>query len=160
HKHTWKNDHQNKRIFSTQCQHFIACSNGTTNRLKISCHQCTTLLFDHGFRQATKCKQLEDVNYCHENYSCWNPILGKLYVCFLGLKEIIETSDAMNTPCVKYAVGVLSGKHKGLGIFNGLIEATMSRLSHEERGVEMQNFEYSPAFNEFFHILGIYSPQA
>jgi len=68
--------------------------------------------------------------------------------------------DAKNTPCVKFAKGVLSGKYKDLKVFTGLVEAMVSKTDREERGIGMQNFHYPPAYDEFIHIVNIHSPRA
>lgn len=42
----------------------------------------------------------------------------------------------------------------------GLVEASVQKLGKEERGVGMQNFSYTPAYDEFVHILSIHSKRA
>lgn len=68
--------------------------------------------------------------------------------------------DAHNSPCVRYAVAVLSGKYNDTNVFGSLLQAIMSKLDREERGVGMQNFKYPPAYDEFMHILNIKCPAA
>jgi hypothetical protein len=67
--------------------------------------------------------------------------------------------DARTTPCVWYAQGVLSGKYDNK-VFDGLIEAAVTKHDCEERGVGMQNFHFAPAWDELCHILKIHSPRA
>lgn len=75
--------------------------------------------------------------------------------CLLSNSQSIE-----QTPCIQFATGVLQGKYRDLRVFTGLVEAMVSRVAREERGVGMQNFKYSPAWDEFVHILKLKSPRA
>ena len=45
-------------------------------------------------------------------------------------------------------------------VFHGLMEAIVTKYDREERGVGMQNFRYSPAWDELCHIIQIHSPRA
>lgn len=42
----------------------------------------------------------------------------------------------------------------------GLVRAMVTKVDKEERGVGMQNFRYSPAWDEFIHIVKIHSSRA
>jgi len=66
--------------------------------------------------------------------------------------------DAKATPCIRYAIGVLNGKYDNK-VFNGLMQAVVTKYDKEERGVGMQNFRYAPAWDELCHIISIHSPQ-
>ena len=55
--------------------------------------------------------------------------------------------------------GILSGKYDNK-VFEGLIEAVVTKNDCEEHGVGMQNFQYAPAWDEICHILKIHSPRA
>ena len=59
-----------------------------------------------------------------------------------------------------YALGVLDGKYKDHVIFTGLVDAMVNSRKCEEQGVELQNFEYMSALDEFAHICTITSPEA
>ena len=67
--------------------------------------------------------------------------------------------DAKTTPCIRYAQGVLSGKYDNK-VFDGLVEAVVTKHDQEQCGVGMQNFHYDPAWDELCHILKIHSPRA
>ena len=62
--------------------------------------------------------------------------------------------------CVRYALGVLTGKYKSHKVFTGLVDAMVNARDREERGVGLQNFEYTPALDEFAYICAITSPEA
>ena len=61
---------------------------------------------------------------------------------------------------MRFAEGALAGKFKGHEVFVGLINAMVTKIDKEERGVGMQNFSYAPAWDEFVHIISIHSPRA
>lgn len=67
--------------------------------------------------------------------------------------------NAKSSPFVRYAQGALSGKYNNQ-VFNGLLEAMVTKHDKEERGVRMQNFHYAPAWEEMCHITRMHSPRA
>lgn len=58
-----------------------------------------------------------------------------------------------------YVVGLLNGEFDD-EVLKGLIEAMVQKRSKDSRGVGMQNFQYSPAWDEICHIINIISPCA
>lgn len=54
----------------------------------------------------------------------------------------------------------LRGKFDSNEVFLGLVEAMVQKADREERGVGMQNFHYTPAFDEFVHVVSIESKAA
>lgn len=67
--------------------------------------------------------------------------------------------NAKDTPYVRYAQGALQGKYDN-EVFNGLVEAMVTKADREERGVGMQNFKYAPAYDEFSNLVRINGPAA
>lgn len=61
---------------------------------------------------------------------------------------------------MKFAKGVLAGKHKDLAVFTGLVEAMVTKVDDDEQGIGLQNFYYPPAYDKFVHIIKAHSPQA
>ncbi|KAH7904197.1 hypothetical protein BJ138DRAFT_1107029, partial [Hygrophoropsis aurantiaca] len=157
HEHTWRNDQQNQRVYSVDCKRQVTTI--LDGRIQ-PCSSCRSLLSNARFRQSVRKKMPKDEDFVHVNYRFRPGAFATIYARTIGLKEIIETSDAKNTPCIKFALGVLSGKYKDLKVFTGLVEAMVSRQDREDRGVGMQNFKYAPAWDEFAHIMKIHSPRA
>lgn len=60
---------------------------------------------------------------------------------------------------MRYAQGALRGDYDN-EVFNGLLEAMVTKHDKEERGVQLQNFTYAPAWEEMCHITRIHSPRA
>ncbi|KAJ7245054.1 hypothetical protein C8J57DRAFT_1082457 [Mycena rebaudengoi] len=153
HEHKWRNDHLNLRIFSTDCEKFVP---GTTPRT-LPCPSCTGLLSRKSFKKALKKPAPELKNFIYTNQEFRNQVLGEIYGRSIGLKDIIEQPNAKDTPCVRYAQGALQGKYDNK-VFNGLVEAMVTKTDREERGVGMQNFKYAPAYDEFCNVLRVSSP--
>ncbi|KAJ7242483.1 hypothetical protein C8J57DRAFT_1084298 [Mycena rebaudengoi] len=153
HEHKWRNDHLNLRIFSTDCEKSVP---GTTPRT-LPCPSCTGLLSRKSFKKALKKPAPELKNFIYTNQEFRNQVLGEIYGRSIGLKDIIEQPNAKDTPCVRYAQGALQGKYDNK-VFNGLVEAMVTKTDREERGVGMQNFKYAPAYDEFCNVLRVSSP--
>ncbi|CAK5270401.1 unnamed protein product [Mycena citricolor] len=144
------------RVFSTACQKVVPVSN--TRRLP--CTQCFSLLSNRDFKRALKkTGPSEPGKYIYTPKRFRNQTLGEIYGRHIGLQAIIEQPNAKSTPCIRYAQGVLEGKYQN-DVFNGLVEAMVSKTDREERGVGMQNFKYAPAYDEFCNVMRITSPAA
>ena len=53
----------------------------------------------------------------------------------------------------------MNGKYNN-EVFNGLLQAMVTKHDCEEHGVGLQTFPYAPAWEEMSHLLRIHSPQA
>ncbi|KAH7903226.1 hypothetical protein BJ138DRAFT_983430, partial [Hygrophoropsis aurantiaca] len=126
------------------------------------CSGCHTVMVSQKFQVALRKPMPESKNFKFLNQQYRGESMGHRYAKTLGLQELIEdkVSSAMdchgftarNSPCVRYAIGVLEGKYNDNQIFAGLVEAMVQRLDRQERGVGLQNFQYTPAFEEFAHL--------
>ncbi|PPQ86485.1 hypothetical protein CVT25_007555, partial [Psilocybe cyanescens] len=148
HGHQWKNDHKRLKIFSTSCEKNIP--NRTPNQTP-PCTSCSLILSLKSFKEVLRKPPPLPGKEIYTNKLYRNETLGQIYARHIGLKEIIESPDAKNTPCVRYTLGVLSGKFNH-EVLSGLIEAIMQKQNRVERGVGMQNFAYAPAWDEFSHL--------
>ncbi|KAJ7101505.1 hypothetical protein B0H15DRAFT_769608 [Mycena belliarum] len=158
HERVWVNDHGKQRVFHTSCKkQVLAAADGS--RI-LPCSECSSVLSHPRFKQAIRCPVPADENYIYVNHQYRNKELGEIYARAIGLKEIIETADAKNTPCIKFAQGTLQGKYDDFSVFSGLVEAMVQKVDRVERGVGMQNFKYPPAWEEMAHIVNIHSPRA
>jgi hypothetical protein len=45
-------------------------------------------------------------------------------------------------------------------VFTGMVEAMVLKYDKLARGVQLHNMRYPPAYDEFIHILKMYSPRA
>ncbi|KAJ6620818.1 hypothetical protein B0H10DRAFT_2432733 [Mycena sp. CBHHK59/15] len=135
HERKWRNDHAELRIFSSSCQK------------------------KKSFKVALKKPAKDPKNYIYTNKQYKNQLLGEIYSRTIGLQDIVEQPNAKTTPCIRYAQGALQGKYDN-DVFNGLVEAMVTKVDREERGVGMQNFKYAPAYDEFCNVLRINSPAA
>ncbi|KAF9034205.1 hypothetical protein BDZ89DRAFT_1111113 [Hymenopellis radicata] len=152
--HTWINYHELHRVFASDCLKSVP--NRSPDR-PLPCQRCTAVLNDRAFKNALRRKPTTEDNYNHTNFRFRNPVLGKIYARVRGLKDIIEAPD--DTPCIKYAKGVLKGEYKN-EIFSGLMEAVVAEGDRKAEGKGMQNFRYAPAWDELAHIIKIHSARA
>ncbi|KAJ7670785.1 hypothetical protein DFH06DRAFT_980885 [Mycena polygramma] len=155
HEQMWRNDHHNLRVFSTDCKKTVMCRGPRA----CPCSSCSALLTRKSFKKTLKKKAPDPKNYIYTNAQYKNQLLGEIYGRSIGLQDIIEQPNAKNTPCVRYAQGVLEGTYNNQ-VFNGLVEAMVTKADREERGVGMQNFKYAPAYDEFCNVIRISSPAA
>ncbi|KAJ7034214.1 hypothetical protein C8F04DRAFT_1350091 [Mycena alexandri] len=156
HERKWRNDHVNLRIFSTECK---KCVQATSIAKARPCAACSALLSSKSFKKTLKKPPPDPKNTIFTNRRYQNQLIGEIYGRTVGLQGIIEQPNAKNTPCVRYAEGVLEGKFDNK-VFNGLVEAMVTKVDREERGVGMRNFKYAPAYDEFCNVLRINSPAA
>ncbi|KAJ7292486.1 hypothetical protein C8J57DRAFT_1456964 [Mycena rebaudengoi] len=156
HEQKWRNDHANLRVFSTDCRKTAELE---AKSQPLPCSSCSKLLSNRAFRTAVNKEPPADGSYIYVNERFRNQALGEMYARTIGLKDIIEAPDAKTTPCIRYAQGALQGKYDDK-VFSGLVEAMVTKLDREERGVGMQNFTYAPAYDEFCNVMRISSPEA
>ncbi|KAJ6618077.1 hypothetical protein B0H10DRAFT_2379381 [Mycena sp. CBHHK59/15] len=159
HERQWINDHAKQRVFSTNCKKQVLAGGLDGSRV-LPCSECSSILGNSRFKQAIRLPIPADENYLYVNDKYRNQELAHIYARTVGLKEIIETADAKNTPCIKFAQGTLQGKYSNYKVFSGLVEAVVQKADRVERGVGMQNFKYAPAWDEMAHIINIHSPRA
>lgn len=83
---TWRNDHQQLRIYSTNCERFTS-SDSLNSSL---CIKCKSLLILNAFIVAIHKKMPLDKNLKYTNGQYLNPVLGRLYATVKGLRAIID----------------------------------------------------------------------
>ena len=88
HKWTWRNDHNNDRVFSTSCSKLG--SNSTSDGSYLPCFSCHSLLLSKKFKNACRVPKPADENYKYINTIYQNKKLAALYGRCAGLREIIE----------------------------------------------------------------------
>ena len=87
HGHTWINDHQKLRVFSTTCQK--AVPDRAPNRA-LPCESCQSVLSSKAFRAALRKPIPLPENQIYVNTKYRNQVLGEIYGRHIGLKDIIE----------------------------------------------------------------------
>ncbi|KAJ7438890.1 hypothetical protein B0H11DRAFT_2356551 [Mycena galericulata] len=154
HEWVWRNDHAQTRVFSTKCKKVLHSAS-----TKSACTQCLGVISNGKFKKAISRPCPPDGNFKYNNQAYRGQSIAELYAKCVGLKEIFEAKDTQ-TPALRYAIGVLSGKYKGDDIFGGLLNGMIIRAEKEEQGVGTQGMRYSPQVQEFWHILHMHSPRA
>ncbi|KAH7906400.1 hypothetical protein BJ138DRAFT_1016289 [Hygrophoropsis aurantiaca] len=158
HEQTWTNDRALGRVYATDCKKTVVQPVDGPQR----CSSCTAVLISKSFKTALSKPIPSAGNYAFLNKKYRNETLGKIYAKSRGLQALVEEKvwTLRNSLCIRYAIGVLEGKYKDNTVFTGLVEATVLAQERSERGVGLQNFEYTPCFEEFAHMCAITSPEA
>ncbi|KAJ7205209.1 hypothetical protein GGX14DRAFT_368089 [Mycena pura] len=156
-EHTWRNDHQSQQVRALDCTGIA----GGADRNKVAkpCAACNTVLRSERFKAVLRKPLPDDDNYKHVNARFRNDLVGEQYLRAKGLQQLIE-ADSSQSVFVRFAVGVLGGKYDDYNVLLGLVDAMVKRVEREEKGKGMQNFQYTPAWDEFMHIVRIHSPRA
>ncbi|KAK7462206.1 hypothetical protein VKT23_007811 [Stygiomarasmius scandens] len=136
HNFTWKNDHPNLCVFSTQCTHISPGIDSAQIDIP------------------------EDENYKYVNTQWRVEKLGEQFVKTHGLKPMLDaTESGEGSVWVNFARGVLDGKYKDRKVFLGLVKSMVTKIDRDERGVGMQNFCHAPGWDELVQILHSHSPR-
>ncbi|KAH6870856.1 hypothetical protein BKA70DRAFT_1578587 [Coprinopsis sp. MPI-PUGE-AT-0042] len=152
----WANDHQNVRVHAADCQKMITARN---KNAIAPCLPCRTVYKSKPFKTAIAKPLPEPQNRKFTNKRWINELLGKLFTSYHGLQDLVEDEEARHSPCVKYALGNLSGKYNEK-TFEGLVNAYVTMQERQEKGKGMQNFEYSAEFLDMCRDLHATSPAA
>ncbi|TFK77245.1 hypothetical protein BDN72DRAFT_953706 [Pluteus cervinus] len=151
HTHRWRNLHNLPAVFSINCLKFSS-QNGSY------CSACAEVLALRAFKNALRKDIPHPENRKFTNKVNRDPVLGGIYASVVGLQDLIEKPDVDKNVFVRFAQGVLGGKYDNK-VLMGLIEATVLKQDRLEQGKGMQNFPWTPDYDEFSHIMQIISPQ-
>ena len=89
HEWKWRNDHENLRVHSTSCQKKVADRSAAAKRPK-PCPDCVNVLRSKAFKNAIHRPIPPDKKFIFVNHRFRNKLLGKIYACTIGVKEIVE----------------------------------------------------------------------
>ena len=179
HEWTFRLDRTAVAVHSTGCEKSVSVLDNSKG--PHTCLNCREMLErDTRLKSALRVNMPLDENFKHLNHRFLGKSDAERYAKTQGLLSLIEdkvcalksdsndivvnssaiTQDTKNSVCVRYALGVLDGKYQKHEVFTGLVDAMVRARDREERGVGLQNFEYTPALDEFAHICAITSPEA
>ena len=180
HEWTFRLDRTAIAVHSTSCEKSVTVWDDSKG--PHTCLTCREMLErDACLKSALRVNMPLDNNFKHLNYRFQGKSDAERYAKTQGLLSLIEdkvcalssdsndifvnssanlTQDTKNSVCVRYALGVLDGKYQKHEVFTGLVDAMVRARDREEWGVGLQNFEYTPALDEFAHICAITSPEA
>ncbi|KAL1661458.1 hypothetical protein GGF50DRAFT_61078 [Schizophyllum commune] len=147
----WRNDHSNLRVFSRACLE-VAGPRSPTGLRYLPCTQCCKVLASRAFKTAINKPIPADENYIYVNKRFRNAAVANIYARTIGLRSIVEQPDAKNSMYIRFATASLEKKINN-DVLLGLIQAVVTKLDREERGVGMQNFKYAPAWEEVCSIV-------
>ncbi|KAF9526714.1 hypothetical protein CPB83DRAFT_937285, partial [Crepidotus variabilis] len=126
----WTNDHQNSRVFSTNCHKDVPSRSPGPPK---PCSMCLFLPKNCAFQNAIQKKPPTDKTYVHVNHRFSNQEIGEIYTRSVGVKELIEeeVSLARSSVYVRYAKGALNGNYDN-EVFNSLFGAMVTKHDKEK----------------------------
>ncbi len=98
HSHTWRNDHQHLRIYSTVCKKVVA---SRTPQRPLPCDECVSVMRSKTFKTTMRKKTPLPKNQIYTNKKYQNPVVGEIYSRHIGLKEIIESQVRLVISSIK-----------------------------------------------------------
>ncbi|KAL1684578.1 hypothetical protein GGG16DRAFT_68050 [Schizophyllum commune] len=158
HDRKWRNDHANRRVFSRDCLE-VAGPRCHTGSRYLPCAECYEVFASRSFKTAINKPIPTDENYIYVNKRFRNAAVANIYARTIGLRSIIEQPNAKNSMYIRFATASLEKKIDN-DVLLGLIQAVVTKLDREERGVGMQNFKYAPAWEEVCSIVQMTSKTA
>ncbi|KAF7305276.1 hypothetical protein HMN09_00778600 [Mycena chlorophos] len=148
-EHAWHNHHQAGQVRAVQCSGTAGVVDA--RGLARPCFACLDVLRSKRFKSVVNKPMPDAENMKHVNHAFRNVLVGAQYMNTRGLHELVNEETSENI-FVRFAKGVLAGKYSDYNVFLGLVNAMVQRVEREERGKGMQNFQYTPAWDEFMHI--------
>ncbi|THV04490.1 hypothetical protein K435DRAFT_595805, partial [Dendrothele bispora CBS 962.96] len=121
------------------------------------CENCLLLFHSRPFQIAISRKRAEGaaIKYIPTEYTCQH--LGKIFLRYKGLERLMNEAEASPQRFVHH---VLSGNFKDNEVFLGIVEAMILAKDREIEGKSMSNFKYTPAFDDFMHVLHSINPRS
>ncbi|THU78978.1 hypothetical protein K435DRAFT_698947 [Dendrothele bispora CBS 962.96] len=142
------------------CVHMLDVKESNTSDLQ-PCGNCWLVYRSRPFQNAISRKRAkpENLKYIPKSYTC--PNLGRLYGKYRGIGELLqEAEDNKQGVMLRYVHHVLNDDFKDDEIFRGLVKAMVLAKERQLANKSMKNFKYTPAFDDFMHVLHDISPRA
>ncbi|THV02571.1 hypothetical protein K435DRAFT_652934 [Dendrothele bispora CBS 962.96] len=142
------------------CVHMLDVKESNTSDLQ-PCGNCWLVYRSRPFQNAISRKRAkpENLKYIPKSYTC--PNLGRLYGKYRGIGELLqEAEDNKQGVMLRYVHHVLNDDFKNDEVFRGLVEAMVLAKERQLANKSMKNFKYTPAFDDFMHVLHDISPRA
>ncbi|KAF8579702.1 hypothetical protein K439DRAFT_1235256, partial [Ramaria rubella] len=162
----WRNDTIHECVYSVACKMEVVAFSENDVQM---CTACKEVYHSKGFRNAIAKPMPCNENFKFLNQEYWNKTLGQFFVKTQGLLTLFEgdvsgssqsyslqihTSAHQNKDSIpaRFIRAVLNGDFKGQPVFMGMVEAMCNKNVCEQRGLGMQNFQYTLAYDEFCHL--------
>ncbi|THU96546.1 hypothetical protein K435DRAFT_664202 [Dendrothele bispora CBS 962.96] len=125
------------------------------------CENCLILFNSCPFQKTIKRKRAEGTNmkYIPTGYTC--PNLAQVYSRYRQLEGLMEEAKDNNQSLAqRFVHHTLAGNFKDSKVFLGIVEAMILAKDRELSGKSMSNFKYTPAFDDFMHVMHMLNPRA
>ncbi|KAH9841944.1 uncharacterized protein C8Q71DRAFT_885445 [Rhodofomes roseus] len=160
----WRNDHIRQAIFAVDCKRIIPrhlLKHGSVENAICVC--CSSVNNWKRTKTALRVPAPDPEHYKYLNYQYRNENLGHLYARTAGLQDLLEgdneSDSPLDSPFVKFAVGVHQGKYDDHRVFLDMVLGMVEKESRDTRKVGMQNFNHGPALREFSNVALVHSPE-
>ncbi|TFY50718.1 hypothetical protein EVJ58_g10921 [Rhodofomes roseus] len=148
----WRNDHIRQAIFAVDCKRTIPRhllkDNSVENAI---CVCCSSVNNWKRTKTALRVPAPDPEHYKYLNYQYRNTNLGHLYARTAGLQDLLEgdneSDSPLDSPFVKFAVGVHQGKYDDHRVFLDMVLGMVEKEHRDTRKVGMQNFNHGPALH-------------
>ncbi|KZT40302.1 hypothetical protein SISSUDRAFT_1127329 [Sistotremastrum suecicum HHB10207 ss-3] len=150
--HKWKNDPEAGAVRSAECLKEVKSDGKDPD----TCKKCLKILKLKGFKNAINVPIPDAINYRNLNIRFRGKTLAEIYARTQGLSGLMD----LDHPALEYTKGVLAGKYTDEAVFNGMVEAFVTKIDRAAKGRGMQGYKYPLAFDEFASLLVTTSPRA
>ncbi|KAL5536122.1 MARS2_3 [Sanghuangporus sanghuang] len=156
----WLISHRFNSVFSVLCKKHVTLRSSEIPeevQKNTACGQCLNLLHNKNFRQALRVPEPPASKVKYINVVYQNTPLGKRLAQCKGVDGLFTSDDKQVRLAVRYAKGVVQGEFKEHVVFQGLVESVLLKLDRENKGKNLTNFRYPPAFAEFMSTVQLLS---
>ncbi|TFY61742.1 hypothetical protein EVJ58_g4317 [Rhodofomes roseus] len=160
----WRNDHIRQAVFAVDCKRFIPRHLLKEGSVKNAICVCCIGVNDwNRLKTAFHVPAPNPEHYKFLNHQYRNENLGHLYARTAGLQDLLEgdneSDSPLDSPFVRFAVGVHQGKYDDHRVFLDMVLGMVEKESRDTRKVGMQNFNHGPALREFANVALVHSPE-
>ncbi|KAI0030097.1 hypothetical protein K488DRAFT_79810 [Vararia minispora EC-137] len=155
----WRNEHSLGSVFSSNCTN-VALPATTQHPEGQPCEQCSSLWHVHTFQNALNREMPDECNMKNTPKGYRNTVLGKIYLQYEGLRELVEGNGILDSPWLRFAKGAAAGAYKSQEVVLGLVEALMEKAERACHGKQTTNMHYTEALDTFCSLIQSISPRA
>ncbi|KAJ7151882.1 hypothetical protein C8R43DRAFT_1067439 [Mycena crocata] len=142
-------------VFASDCIRDVSTLDGEEPE---PCLQCRNILKLHTFQVAIHRPMPDEPKMKFVPKAHQDPELGKLYLKFYGVRELVELDDG-RSPFLKFAQGCADGTYQS-DTLTGMVKAIVIKQSRVQKGKSLKNMRYEAVFDQFCDLLASISTRA
>ncbi|KAJ7077204.1 hypothetical protein C8R43DRAFT_1083442 [Mycena crocata] len=151
----WKVARNVGAIFAADCLRDVSTPDGKEPE---PCSSCRKILKLHTFQVAIHRPMPDELKMKFVPKAHQDPELGKLYLKFYGVRELVELDDG-RSPFLKFAQGCADGTYQS-DTLTGMVKAIVIKQSRVQKGKSLKNMRYEAVFDQFCDLLASISTRA